>query len=256
MARTRLFGNLRRIAAPAMAHVDAEKRLLTRRQLTLADAHPPEGSTLAACANDDAVERRRLSDTNRSGPTTPVSKRHDHRQSPLHEGPERFNRKGGSRRDPKDFLARKAQENLFPRHPPDKARPATRTGTFGPAGSASILSAGSIAADSISTRPTLIRIGCSSSQSARSTPAIFPLLTTCLSSSTKCRFRAAANRVLEGLTITSRGCSRPSPAWHAKLSMPSVRRPTVTPPKARPPVKALQTAARRGDLKRLPLVTA
>jgi hypothetical protein len=64
MARTRLFGKLRRIAARALAsrpnlvaQVDAEKSLLTRRQLTLAGAHLAVSSALAACGNDHAGKR-------------------------------------------------------------------------------------------------------------------------------------------------------------------------------------------------------
>lgn len=64
MARTRLFGKLRRIAAAALASrpravhsVDAEKRLLTRRQLTLASAELVAAGALAACGSDDAAKR-------------------------------------------------------------------------------------------------------------------------------------------------------------------------------------------------------
>lgn len=64
MARTRLFGKLRRIAAAALAarprtvrSVDAEKRLLTRRQLTLASAELVAAGALAACGSDGAAKR-------------------------------------------------------------------------------------------------------------------------------------------------------------------------------------------------------
>jgi monoamine oxidase len=60
MARTRLFGRLRRIAARACAawpatarRVDAEHSLLTRRQLTLGAAQLVAASTLSACASDE-----------------------------------------------------------------------------------------------------------------------------------------------------------------------------------------------------------
>jgi monoamine oxidase len=64
MARTRLFGKLRRIAASALAGrcrtrrvVDAGQPLLTRRQLTLGSVQLAAGSAVAGCAGDDSGKR-------------------------------------------------------------------------------------------------------------------------------------------------------------------------------------------------------
>lgn len=66
MARTRLFGKLRKIAALALAsrsaapaRVDAERPLLTRRQLTLGAAELATASALAACSSDEQGKRAR-----------------------------------------------------------------------------------------------------------------------------------------------------------------------------------------------------
>jgi monoamine oxidase len=66
MARTRLFGTLRRIAARACAarpaptrRVDAEQPLLTRRQLTLGAAELAAASALSACSSDEQGKRAR-----------------------------------------------------------------------------------------------------------------------------------------------------------------------------------------------------
>ncbi len=64
MARTRLFGKLRRIAAAALAArpresrgVDGGKPLLTRRQLTLGAAQLTAFTALPACGGDDSGKR-------------------------------------------------------------------------------------------------------------------------------------------------------------------------------------------------------